>query len=189
MRASTPANPRERLLAAAGLLSYTNGVSVGVQALCKSAGVSKRSMYQMFASKDHLLAASLQQRAADYAEQLLPDEVNAGSARENILHVFDQLTVLASRRDYHGCPYLAAQVEIKDTRNPAFSIARKTKKLLTDYFEAEAVRGGARDASLLARQLMLVFDGASSRAGIRAETLKDLVTPTAATLLDAADVH
>ena len=79
MRASTPANPRERLLAAAGLLSYTNGVSVGVQALCKSAGVSKRSMYQMFASKDHLLAASLQQRAADYAEQLLPDEVNAGS--------------------------------------------------------------------------------------------------------------
>jgi len=80
-------------------------------------------MYQMFASKDHLLAASLQQRAADYAEQLLPDEVNAGSARENILHVFDQLTVLASRRDYHGCPYLAAQVEIKDTRNPAFSIA------------------------------------------------------------------
>lgn len=189
MTANTPANPRERLLAATGLLTYTNGVGVGVQALCKSAGVSKRSMYQMFASKADLMAASLQQRADAYAGQLLPDEIDDVSARENILRVFDNLVLLAARRDYHGCPYLAAQVEIKDPRNPAFRVARRTKKLLEDYFQAQAVRGGARDASLLARQLMLVFDGASSRAGIRAETLQGLVTPTAATLLDSAGVQ
>lgn len=36
---------------------------------------------------------------------------------------------------------------------------------------------------------MLVFDGASARAGIGAETLAGLIAPTAVTLLDAADMR
>ncbi|MBE1594404.1 AcrR family transcriptional regulator [Streptomyces stelliscabiei] len=39
---------RERLLEAAATLTYQEGVSIGVDALCKAAGVSKRSMYRLF---------------------------------------------------------------------------------------------------------------------------------------------
>ena len=52
-------SPRQRLLEAAATLTYRDGVNIGVEALCKAAGVSKRSMYQLFESKDELLAASL----------------------------------------------------------------------------------------------------------------------------------
>ena len=44
-------SPRERLLEAAATLTYRDGVGIGIEALCKAAGVSKRSMYQLFTSK------------------------------------------------------------------------------------------------------------------------------------------
>ncbi|MEU1275353.1 TetR/AcrR family transcriptional regulator, partial [Streptomyces sp. NPDC005799] len=85
--------------------------------------------------------------------------------------------------------YLAAQIELKDQSHPASRVARRVKGRLTAFFCAEAERGGVSDPDLLARQLILVFDGASARAGIKAETTAGLVVPTVATLLDAADVR
>ena len=64
--------PRERLLEATATLTYRDGVGIGVEALCKAAGVSKRSMYQLFDSKDELLAASLERGASAYVARLLP---------------------------------------------------------------------------------------------------------------------
>jgi AcrR family transcriptional regulator len=49
---------RDRLLDAAAALFYREGVGVGAEAPCRKAGVSKRSMYQLFASKD-VVAAGL----------------------------------------------------------------------------------------------------------------------------------
>ncbi|NUP03862.1 MAG: TetR/AcrR family transcriptional regulator, partial [Nonomuraea sp.] len=78
---------------------------------------------------------------------------------------------------------------LKDPAHPASLVARRVKENLTAFFRAEAEQGGASDPDLLARQLILVFDGASARAGIQADTQGGLITPTVATLLDAADVR
>ena len=51
-------SPRDRLLDAAGELFDRQGVGAGVDALCRAAGVSKRSMYQLFAGKDELSAGA-----------------------------------------------------------------------------------------------------------------------------------
>ncbi|KUN76411.1 TetR/AcrR family transcriptional regulator [Streptomyces griseoruber] len=179
---------RERLLDAAATLAYTEGVGIGVEALCRTAGVSKRSMYQLFESKDALLAASLERRAAGYAARLLPEGDAAGTPRERILHVFAELAAQSAAPEFRGCPYLAVQIELKDPEHPASRVARRIKLGLTDFFRTEAVRGGAHDPELLARQLILLFDGASARAGIKADTLSGLITPTVVTLLDAAGV-
>ncbi|MFT8180979.1 helix-turn-helix domain-containing protein, partial [Mycobacteroides chelonae] len=54
---------RERLLEAAAQLTYLNGIDVtGVDAIAKQAGVTKRTLYQHFRSKDELVAAALQAR-------------------------------------------------------------------------------------------------------------------------------
>src|SRR5438874_9803611 len=97
--------PRERLLEATATLTYRDGVNLGVEALCKAAGVSKRSMYQLFQSKDELLAASLEQRAAAYVATLLPAADDDRSPRERILHVFAQVESQSRGPDFHGCPY------------------------------------------------------------------------------------
>lgn len=63
------------------------------------------------------------------------------------------------------------------------------KANLTAFFRAEAEQGGTSEPDLLARQLSLVFDGASARAGIGADDLSGLIAPTVATLLDTADMR
>lgn len=181
--------PRERLLEAAATLAYQEGTGVGIQALCKAAGVSKRSMYQLFDSKDELLAASLEQGSAAYVASLLPAADDGRSPRERILHVFEQVQVQARVLEYRGCRYLAVQIELKDPGHPASLVARRVKADLMGFFRAEATRGGASDPGLLARQLMLVFDGASARAGVGADDLMGLVAPTVCTLLDAAGLR
>lgn len=182
-------SPRERLLEAAATLTYRDGVSIGVEALCKAAGVSKRSMYQLFESKDELLAASLKERAAAYVATLLPAADAGQSPRERILHVFEQVETQAAAPEFRGCRYLAVQVELKDQSHPASRVAHQVKANLTAFFRTEAEQGGANDPDLLARQLSLVFDGASARAGIQADHLTGLVGPTVTTLLDAAGMR
>ncbi|MFF7160211.1 TetR/AcrR family transcriptional regulator [Streptomyces sp. NPDC008086] len=182
-------SPRERLLEAAAALTYRDGVHIGVEALCKAAGVSKRSMYQLFQSKDELIAASLERRTAAYVAALLPAADDDRSPRERILHVFEQVEAQSGAPEFYGCPYLAAQIELKDQSHPASRVAHGVKEGLTAFFRAEAEQGGAGDPGLLARQLSLVFDGGSARAGIGADTLKGLIAPTVITLLDAAGMR
>ncbi|MDQ0758814.1 AcrR family transcriptional regulator [Streptomyces canus] len=45
MTTAVKPSTRERLLEAAATLTYRDGVAIGVEALCKAAGVSKRSLY------------------------------------------------------------------------------------------------------------------------------------------------
>src|SRR2546423_14645376 len=160
MSTELKASPRERLLEAAATLTYQAGVGIGIDALCKAAGVSKRSMYQLFESKDELLAASLEQRAAAYVATLLPAADDDRSSRERIRHVFAQVESQAGAPEFHGCRYLAVQIELKDQSHPASRVAHRVKENLTGFFRAEAEQGGASDPGLLARQLSLVFDGA-----------------------------
>ncbi|MEU8591218.1 TetR/AcrR family transcriptional regulator [Streptomyces sp. NPDC048664] len=180
---------RDRLLEAAAALAYAEGVGVGVEALCRAAGVSKRSMYQLFESKDELLAASLKERAPAVTARLLPGADDTGSPRARMLHVFEQVEAQSAAPTYRGCPFLAVQVELKDPDHPASRVARAAKGELLDFFRGEAERGGASDPALLARQLVLVFDGISARAGVGAETPDGLLLPTVTTLLDAAGVR
>lgn len=146
-------------------------------------------MYQLFESKDELLAASLEQRTSAYVTTLLPAADDERSSRERILHVFEQVESQSGAPEFYGCPFLAAQIELKDQSHPASRVAHQVKENLTAFFRAEAERGGASDPGLLARQLSLVFDGASARAGIGADKLTGLIAPTVTTLLDAAGMR
>src|SRR3712207_5361934 len=102
MATTDKASTRDRLLDAAAELFYREGVSTGVEALCRTAGVSKRSMYQLFASKDEVLAASLERRAPDYAARLLPAPEDGRTPRERILHVFERLEAVSGEPAYLG---------------------------------------------------------------------------------------
>jgi AcrR family transcriptional regulator len=182
------ASPRDRLLDAAADVFYRHGVATGIDALCKAAGVSKRSMYQLFAGKDEVLAAALERQVPRLDAVLLPPPGEPAEPRERILHVFRQLERAAADPGYCGCPYLSAQVELKDPGHVASVVAARAKQGMTDFFRAEGERAGAADPALLARRLTLVYDGAAARAGVGVEELDGLAVTTAAALLDAAGV-
>src|SRR5207247_3853188 len=75
----------ERILAAADRLFYAKGIrAVGVDAVAAAAGVSKRTLYNHYPSKDALIAAYLQGRFKHIAPSDAP-------AREQSLGASDRL--------------------------------------------------------------------------------------------------
>jgi len=58
--------PRERILQAARELFYRDGINaVSVDAIAAAAGTNKMTLYRHFSSRDELIAAYLEQLAAE----------------------------------------------------------------------------------------------------------------------------
>ncbi|MEU0091370.1 TetR/AcrR family transcriptional regulator [Kribbella sp. NPDC006257] len=186
---NTQATPRERLLDAAGELFYRDGVNIGVDALCKAAGVSKKSMYQLFRSKDELIAESLANVGPAYQQTLEPGVEDGDTPRERILAVFRNLDRATAGQEFQGCPFVSTALELKNPEHPGSVVARHFKQRLTDFFLGELVAAGADDPEGMAIQLTMAFDGASARAVVRAQALGGVGIRMAETLLDAAGVR
>ncbi|GHH66516.1 AcrR family transcriptional regulator [Streptomyces umbrinus] len=185
---TTKASSRDRLLDTAADLCYRQGLRVPTDTLCKAAGISKRSMYKLFDSKDAVLAAALERSAPGATAHLMPPDDCELGPRARMLYVFERLEEAADAPNYRGCPYTSAQVELKDPAHPASVVAARAKRQLLDFFRAEAAQAGAIDPGLLARQLTVVYDGASTRAGIGADCLRGLAVTTASALIDVAGI-
>jgi AcrR family transcriptional regulator len=186
--ATEAGTPRQRLLAAAGELFHRDGVHIGVNSLAKAAGVSKKSMYQLFSSKDELIAGSLADCGPQYLTWLLPSPDQHGSPRARILAVFERQDQSSAEGDFLGCPFVSTAVELKNTEHPASTVARQFKEQLTDYFRSELVAADADDPDTLAIQLTMAFDGASARTVVRGQALGGVGVTLANALLDAAGV-
>lgn len=186
---NTQATPRQRLLDAAGELFYRDGVNIGVDALCKAAGVSKKSMYQLFRSKDELIAESLASVGPAYQQALKPGVDDGTTPRERILTVFEKQDQLAAGGEFFGCPFVSTAFELKNPEHPGSVVARHFKQRLTDFFLGELVAAGVDDPETMAIQLTMTFDGASARAVVRAQALGGLGIKMAEALLDAAGVR
>jgi AcrR family transcriptional regulator len=175
---------RDRLLDSAGELFYREGtVAVGVDRVCQQARVSKRSLYQLFGTKDELVAAALERFGDGLLPLYLPPAGDPRPPRERILAVFAWLDEASAAPSFRGCPFVNAATELKDGEHPGTVVARAYKQRLTDFFEAEATRAAAADPALLAQQLTIAFDGSGARAVVTGRPLAGLAAATATALL------
>jgi AcrR family transcriptional regulator len=187
--ADTP-TPRQRLLDAAADLFYQQGIgAVGVDLVSKAARVSKRTLYQQFGSKDRLIAESLDANGDAILGLYIPAEHADAPARQQILAVFDGLSVLTAAETFRGCPFVNTATELADPGHPARQVARDYKLRLRGYFARQAERGRANDPQRLADQLIVVFDGAIVQAVMGTARHPDAARTAAETLLDAHDVR
>lgn len=155
--------PAERILAAADKLFYTQGIrAVGVDTVAAEAGVSKRTLYNHYPSKDALIAAYLTARFKHIAPSDAP-------AREQILGLFDYLERMFSDGSFRGCPYVNAVTEIGDPKHPATAIALQYKEQRRLWFRALLERLGVKEPDALATQLQLLVEGALTVVLVRGD--------------------
>src|SRR4026207_222413 len=110
-RSVSTATHAERILAAADKLFYRQGIrAVGADAVAAEAGVSKRTLYNHYPSKDALIAAYLTARF----KQIAPSDA---PAREQILGTFDRLERIFQATGFRGCPFVNAVAEIGDPKH------------------------------------------------------------------------
>src|SRR5690349_24752425 len=108
---------KERILETADKLFYLQGIrAIGVDTIAAEIGISKRTLYNHFPSKDALIAAYLQRRL-----RLIPTSDKPPG--QQILDDFERLERAFSWEGFRGCAFVNAVAELKEPRHAANEIA------------------------------------------------------------------
>ena len=190
MSTKTPAraSARDRLLAAADELFYEEGIhTVGIDRVIEKAGVAKASLYSTFGSKDELVRAYLTGRHERRRERITRRLAACGNPRDRLLAVFDLLGESFAQPGFHGCAFVNASAEAAPG-SAAEEATGEYRAWLRNLFTGLARDAGAADPAELARQFILLYDGAniSARMDGKPSAAAVAARDAAATLLDAA---
>jgi AcrR family transcriptional regulator len=182
VKVDRPVSHSERILAAADRLFYAQGIrAVGVDTIAAKAGVSKRTLYHHYRSKDALIAAYLTARFRQVAPSDAP-------AREQILAYFERIEKMVADGSFRGCPYVNAVTEIGDRKHAATGIAIQFKEQRRQWYRALLERIAVKDPDTLATQLQLLAEGAIATALVRGDPAAARAARDAAeVLIDASD--
>jgi AcrR family transcriptional regulator len=173
----------ERIMQAADRLFYSKGIrAVGVDAVASEAGISKRSLYDTYPSKDALVAAYLRQR-------IKPVPISDQPPAAQVLGMFDQLHARFSNHDFRGCPFVNAVTELADDCEAARDIARDYKDDRRRHIASLLSQAGATAAEALASQIVLLFEGAIASMLVRQDpTVAEQARDAAAILMRAGGI-
>ena len=182
----TKPSARERLLAAANELFYREGVhTVGIDRVIEQAGVAKASLYNTFGSKDELVRAYLDGRYAEMAGHITRALGRYRTPRDRLLGVFDAQGELFAQPGFRGCAFVSASAE--SPGDVVETAAAEYRGWVRGLFTGLAREAGAADPEGLARQLHLLYDGASLSARMDHDPSSAVTARAAgAALLDAA---
>ena len=175
---------REQIVTEALKLFYRDGFNAtGVDRISAEAGVSKKTLYNHFKSKDELVLATLRQRDESFRNKFMRDTERLGSTpRERLLSLFDALQGWFREKDFSGCMFINASAEFSAQDDPNHIISAEHKRLVRAYICELAEQAGARDPQALAGQLNLLVEGAIVEAHVSGNT-------EAATLAKSMAVH
>ncbi len=172
MSQSTPTT-RSRILSAAYELFYKEGFArVSMDAIAEAGGVTKRTLYYHFESKDALAAAVLDHQHL-YALARIREWSNSSAAdpADYLAALFGQLEIWASEPGWHGSGFTRLTMELADLPgHPVRHAAHHHKSAVEDWLADELKRLGAQHSNQLARQVMLLIEGCLSLVLIHGDT-------------------
>jgi AcrR family transcriptional regulator len=161
--ATLPAKPsmKDRILETADRLFYLQGIrAIGVDTIAAEIGISKRTLYNHFPSKDALISAYLERR-------FVQPQPSDKSPIEQILGTFDSLERRFASKDFRGCPFVNAVAELGSEDRSVRKIAVEFKESRRLWFRDHLVRLGVTDAEGLATQLTVLVDGSIAQDLVR----------------------
>jgi AcrR family transcriptional regulator len=159
---------KEHIAAVAAGLFYAEGIHrVGVDRIADKAGVTKRTLYHHFRSKDELIAEAL--RCAPNVT--FPSD---GTPLERVRGAFDALVDFLTESAFRGCPFIIFSAELTDRRHPARQEIEQLLAKRRRWFERRVREAGARDPVAVAEELDVLFDGALA-AGTKRGTLEPVI--------------
>lgn len=155
-------NKRAELIRKALLLFYRNGFhATGMDLVAKETGVSKTSIYKHFRTKDELILATLRLRDENFRNWLFRRmEELADTPQGQLLAMFDALQEWFLEDGFKGCMFVKASAEFQEADNAINAQAYAHKQMLIDHLEDLATQAGAENARTLARQILILKEGA-----------------------------
>ena len=157
-----------KILQAASSLFYAHGIhAIGVDTIAAHAGVSKKTLYERFGSKERLITEYLIERDSQWCS-FLTDRLEwaATNPAERVAAIFHASAEWAAQRGTKGCGMINAHAEISDPAHPAYAVIVGQKRWMLTLFHTEAHHICPSESEELAEQLMLLHEGAMVSAGM-----------------------
>src|SRR5437762_7605189 len=152
---------KERILETADRLFYLRGIrAIGVDTIAAEVGISKRTLYNHFPSKDELIATYLERRF----RQAPPSDKPPA---EQILGTFDRLERGFASKGFRGCPFVNAVAELGSEDQSVKKIAIAFKESRRIWFRDLLLQLEVNDPEGLATQLTLLVDGSIAQDLVR----------------------
>src|SRR3982751_5934515 len=150
-----------RILETADRLFYLQGIrAVGVDTIAAEIGISKRTLYNHFPSKDALISAYLGRRFVAPGPSEKPPA-------EQILGTFDRLERGFASKGFRGCPFVNAVAELGPEDQSVKKIAIAFKESRRIWFRDLLLQLEVQDPEGLATQLTLLVDGSIAQDLVR----------------------
>ena len=130
--------------------------------IASAAGLTKRTLYHHFDSKDSLLEAMLEFQHELSSESYARSFAKAPGGHEALVRrLFEDLEAWANGKTFLGSGFTRLATELGDLRgHPAMRLARMHKATLEKLFADELAVRGAENAEQLARKVWLLMEGA-----------------------------
>ena len=175
---------KERILETADRLFYLQGIrAVGVDTIAAEIGISKRTLYNHFPSKDALIAAYLTRR-------FRPARPSNQAPVAQILSTFDKLERRFAGKDFRGCPFVNAVAELGAEDQAVRKIAIAFKESRRVWFRDLLTQLEVANADDLATQLTLLVDGSIAQDLVRNDpSMARAAKAAARVLLENAGVN
>jgi AcrR family transcriptional regulator len=152
-----------RILDTAGRLFYGQGIrAVGVDTIAAEIGISKRTLYNYFPSKDELILAYL-------SRHFIEPRTTERPLLEQILRYFDWLERWFATDTFRGCPFVNAVAELGDATHPGTQMAVAYKERHRLWLRGALTQLSVADPDTLATQVAILVEGAIIAALVRSD--------------------
>jgi AcrR family transcriptional regulator len=160
---------KQEIIDEAYRLFYARGFhATGVDALLADTGISKRTLYKYFDSKEALIEAVLEKYLMAVGESLFKAAENSGGdAKARIRKLFEIKRDGVASGDYQGCLAIKAQQEYTGRSAGIESLTQRTAQMLEAGFAKLTREAGLPDPVGKARTLILLFQGATVASQMR----------------------
>lgn len=151
---------RARILAVANELFYAHGIrATSADRIIAEVGITKVTFYRHFRTKSELVVAYLEQQAA--AERVWIESIyRKGDPVGTVRSLAADIGAASCRPGFRGCAFINAAAEFPDPDDPVRTAVDAHRRWMLDRFAAIAAEAGAKDVDGVAKQLLLLRDGA-----------------------------
>lgn len=151
---------RARILATASEHFYAHGIrATSADRIIEDVGITKVTFYRHFRTKSDLVVAYLDQQAT--AERAWMESVRRKDDPLGTLRALaTDIGAASCSPGFRGCAFINAAAEFADRDDPVRTAVDAHRHWMLDFFADVAAEAGSEDVYAVAKQLMIVRDGA-----------------------------
>lgn len=135
--------------------------ATGIDKIAEAAGVSKKTMYHHFRSKEELILAALRHHDGLFRNHFMKNVTQeAETPRAQLLAIFDVAHSWFSANNFYGCMFINAIGEYSGRESEIREACRDFKRQMTNFIEELATEAKLTNPAGVARTLSLLLEGA-----------------------------